>query len=51
MKRVDEKLTETITNICDWLNAQLKNGCMDEEILPKMTAALAELVNARANMY
>jgi hypothetical protein len=48
---VEEKIDITISNICDWLNERLINGCVNEDILSKMISALAELVEARADMY
>lgn len=46
-----EKLDQTITNICNWIDEQLDGAnCMYESsMLPEMVSALAELVTARAN--
>ena len=49
--RVEERIDKTISIICDWLDERLINGCVEEDILSKKILALAELVNARANMY
>ncbi|MBQ3602045.1 MAG: hypothetical protein II992_12750 [Lachnospiraceae bacterium] len=45
-----KKLDGTISNICDWIDEELKDtdGLMKGSILPETISALAELVTARA---
>lgn len=47
---MDEKIEETIMNICDWIDSQLPTTSSMEEsaVLPMTISALAELVKARA---
>lgn len=47
---MEQKLEETITDICNWIQKELK----DEDLyeggrVPEMTKALAELVKAKAD--
>lgn len=46
---MNEKIEETIKNICDWIDEQLlATSSMEESnILPLTISALADLVNAR----
>lgn len=48
---MDEKIEETIKNICDWIDEQLQltSSTEDSNILPLTISALADLVNARAD--
>lgn len=49
---MNEKIEETIKNICDWIDEQLLGTSSMEEsnILPLTISALADLVNARAGI-
>lgn len=46
-KSLEQRIDETITNICKWINEAIENEVIDE-VVPEMIKALAELVSARA---
>lgn len=47
-----QKVDETIDEICDWIQKDLKNeGCVEDKYTTaEMVAALAALVSARASI-
>lgn len=49
---MEERLNETIENICDWIDEQLiqTSSMQESNIIPLTISALAKLVTARAEL-
>ena len=50
---METKVNETINNICEWINKELKNASSSqtESILPEMINALSELIISHQEIY
>lgn len=46
-KSTEEKVDETIRNICDWIDKRLDSSCSGDKTTMEMINALARLVDAK----